>query len=523
MATALRAVHRANAEVNPENTIQVIEFSRFSDALSIRTIRCMVPRNRVMTRDGTPLILLSEPRAFGPRTVSHMNERLCTAPAPASVPAREASSAPDRAPITRGPGRNHRWKVLGVGVAANVSFAAAMGGIPATAVQMRSAYALANGDLGIVLGMIGLGIAISELPWGLLTDRWGDRRVLLVGLMVTAAALVALGVWGVPTPNFVPSMPMLAAGMLTIGVLGGSVNGSSGRAVMRWFHDSERGLAMSVRQCAVPLGGGIGALLLPGAAVHFGFGAVFFGLGAACIAAAVMAWGWLVEPPEEPHETTSTAARAANAAGGRPVASYSPLRDARLLSTALGMAVLAMPQIAVVTFGTVFLHDFAHVGVVTISLTLGAVQAGAAITRVWSGRYTDKRRNRPAYLRTCTIVVGGVFALLALLVAALAHRPEWLAHGTPWMIALLIAGGVVASAWHGIAFTELATLAGASRAGTALGIGNTGVFLTMFLTPLTIPWVLSVGGWGLVWAGGLLCAALAWPLFVWSHRERPHA
>jgi hypothetical protein len=155
--------------------------------------------------------------------------------------------------------------------------------------------------------------------------------------------------------------------------------------------------------------------------------------------------------------------------------------------------------VAVLTFGTVFLHDFAHVSVAAISFTLGAVQTGAAITRVWSGRYTDKRRNRPAYLRVCTMIVGAVFALLALLVAALAHHPEWLAHGTPWMIALLIAGGIVASAWHGVAFT------------------------TMFLTPLTIPLLLSIGGWGLVWTGGLLCAALAWPLFVWSHRDRTSA
>ncbi|VVD67098.1 putative MFS-type transporter [Pandoraea iniqua] len=444
---------------------------------------------------------------------------LTPGPAPTVLPAADAALCRGG---TRALGREHRWKVLGVGVAANASFAAALGGLPATAVQMRSDYALANGDLGLVLGLIGLGIAVSELPWGMLTDRWGDRRVLLVGLMVTAAALFAMGIWVVPTPRHVPPMPLLAAGMLAIGILGGSVNGSSGRAVMRWFHDGERGLAMSVRQCAVPLGGGIGAMLLPGAALHFGFAVVYIGLAVACVAATYMAWLWLLEPPEEAHEAAD-AARVApvrtGAAASAPV-QYSPLRDARLLSTALGMAVLAMPQIAVLTFGTVFLHDFAHVSVLTISLTLGAVQTGAALTRVWSGRYTDKRRNRPQYLRVCTVTVGVVFALLAALVAALTLRPDWLAHDTPWLIALLIVGGMVASAWHGVAFTELATLAGASRAGTALGIGNTGVFMTMFVTPLSIPFLLSIGGWALVWSGGLLCAALAWPLFVWSHRAR---
>ncbi|GFZ66949.1 MULTISPECIES: hypothetical protein [Pseudomonas] len=59
----------------------------------------------------------------------------------------------------------HRWKVLGVGVAANASFSSVVGGLPATAVYMRATYQLDNSELGLVLGVLGLGIAISEIPW----------------------------------------------------------------------------------------------------------------------------------------------------------------------------------------------------------------------------------------------------------------------------------------------------------------------------------------------------------------------
>src|SRR6201996_5875155 len=92
----------------------------------------------------------------------------------------------------------HKWKVLGVGFAANASFSAAFSGIPTTAVFLRSGYHLGNDGLGLVLGMLGLGIAVSELPWGLLTDRWGDRRVLLLGLASTGAALAVMAAWAVP-------------------------------------------------------------------------------------------------------------------------------------------------------------------------------------------------------------------------------------------------------------------------------------------------------------------------------------
>src|SRR5262249_10566986 len=141
-------------------------------------------------------------------------------------------------------GSRHRWKVLGVGFAANASFAAAFSGIPTTAVFIRSGYHVGNSGLGLVLGMLGLGIALSELPWGLLTDRWGDRKVLLLGLGATAAALAALAVFVVPRPAYVPGLAPLALGLLLVGLLGGSVNGSSGRAVMAWFKEGERGLAM---------------------------------------------------------------------------------------------------------------------------------------------------------------------------------------------------------------------------------------------------------------------------------------
>jgi MFS family permease len=404
-------------------------------------------------------------------------------------------------------GIGHRWKVLGVGFAANASFAAAISGIPATAVFLRRDYHLVNAGLGLVLGMIGLGIALSEVPWGLLTDRWGDRRVLLLGLVSTGAALAVIAAFAAPRGADVPAVATLAGGLLAVGMLGGSVNGSSGRAVMAWFAEGERGLAMSIRQTALPAGGGLGALMLPALAAHLGFAIVFGVLALLCGAAAALTWHWLHEPP------LSLAQRAAATSTDGARHAVSPLRDVSVWRVVLGIGALCVPQTSVIVFSAVFLHDFAHASLVTTSATLVAMQAGAAVARVWSGGWTDRRGNRRAYLRACSLTTAALFALIAIVVVLMTGAGPRGEAQRAVLAGMLAVAGLCASAWHGVAFTELATLAGTRRAGTALAMGNTGAFTTLFVTPLTIPLLLSAGSWPAVWAAASACALVALPVF----------
>ncbi|MFA6153390.1 MFS transporter [Mesorhizobium sp.] len=404
---------------------------------------------------------------------------------------------------------NHRWKVLGIGVAANASFSATFAGIPAAAVFLRSSYHLTNGNLGLVLGLLGLGVALSELPWGLLTDRWGDRGVLLTGLGATAAWLALMALFIVPSTIYVPSVAMLAACLLVTGLLGGSVNGSSGRAIMAWFREGERGFAMSIRQTAVPLGGGIGALVLPSLASVHGFAAVFALLAASNTVSALFAWRWLHQPPEIDLGMNSAGGRAMAKPGGP-----APLRNVEVWRIATAIGLLCFPQVAVLTFASVFLHDFAGMGTLAISASLAAVQTGAMVMRVWSGRFTDRHGNRRGFLRLCSMTSAVGFAALGLLVLAATAMPGSHAALIPAIAALLVVAGISVSAWHGVAYTELATLAGANRAGTALGLANSFVFIAFFVVPTAIPALLLLWSWPGVWLVGAVCALIAWPILL---------
>jgi sugar phosphate permease len=403
-------------------------------------------------------------------------------------------------------GPSHRWRVLGIGVAANAAVAAVFGGLPATAVFIRNEYQLDNATFGWVVGAMGLGIAVSELPWGLVTDWLSDRKVLLSGLCLTGVVLALMALFVSPTAGYVPAAVLLGFGLLLMGGIGGSVNGSSGRAVMAWFQEGERGFAMSVRQTSVPAGGAIGALILPTTAEYLGFQAVYGILAAFCFIIAAFTWAWLHEPPSGMAVRSNQAAPTQQPARG-------PLSNGQIWRTVCGLGALCVPQVVAVTFAAVFLNDVGHLSTIAISASIVAFQIGAVFTRVWSGYFTDRHKNRRRFLKTCAVVTAAIFGSLGLLVGLASVAPAYASPVIVVAVLLMIVGGTAASTWHGIAYTELATIAGMKHVGAALGLGNTFAFGTYFLVPLAIPFILKVGAWQGVWFAAAAAALLASVLF----------
>src|SRR4051794_23049304 len=155
------------------------------------------------------------------------------------------------APPREGPDRvvssRYRWVILGVGAAGAGAFSALRMGLPALGPALRSAYGLSLPQVGLAFTAVAIGVMVTLVPWGMLTDRVGERPVMTVGLAGTALALAATA--------YASGYAMLLAGLLVAGMLGSSSTGASGRAVMGWFARTERGLALGIRQMALPLGG----------------------------------------------------------------------------------------------------------------------------------------------------------------------------------------------------------------------------------------------------------------------------
>lgn len=65
-------------------------------------------------------------------------------------------------------------------------------------------------------------------------------------------------------------------------------------------------------------------------------------------------------------------------------------------------------------------------------------------------------------------------------------------------VVFVVLTGLFGHAWHGIDYTGVAVKAGIERAGTALGMIGTTVFITSFLTPIIIARIADGYGWSAV-------------------------
>jgi len=85
----------------------------------------------------------------------------------------------------------YRWVILGVGAAGAGAFSALRMGLPALGPALRDAYGLSLPQVGFAFTAVAVGVMLTLVPWGVLTDRIGERPVMGVGLAGCAAALVA--------------------------------------------------------------------------------------------------------------------------------------------------------------------------------------------------------------------------------------------------------------------------------------------------------------------------------------------
>lgn len=338
---------------------------------------------------------------------------------------------------------------------------------------LRDRYDLSLTEIGVVVSAEWIGLTVALLPWGFAVDRFGERWTLATGLGVCAACLVGAA--------FAPDFTTLAAMLALCGIAGASVQSGSGRAVTGWFGPEERGLALGVRQTAVPVGGAIAALALPAlggprAGFLFLSGLVLAG---AAIGALVLRSG--AEHALQPGYVDST------------------LRDRRLWISSGASALYVVAQVVLMSFVVLFLHDARGFSPGAAASVLAASQVLAAGLRIGLGRWSDLLRSRVRPLR----VVGVATAATVAVVAAATSSDGWI------LVPALVAATALSMGWNGLAFTIAAELGG-RRSGAAIGFQQTVLAAVGVAVPVAFAATVSATSWRAAFA-----VAAVFPLAGW--------
>jgi MFS family permease len=331
-------------------------------------------------------------------------------------------------------------------------------------------------QLGLILSFQLLGSVVMTSVAGILTDRFGDKAVVFWSGAVMGLALIAA--------SFVQDYTWLVGWLLLYGIGYAAVTPAGSHAIIFFFAKADRGLAMGIRQCGVPIAGVAGSLILPAIALHFDYRSALAAAGVLTLLACSVASALYREPRELQGERVSMRTMF--------VEMVRIARESRLILLTLTSMVLICAQFALMGFLTLTLvHRAGYaVGLAVALFTLSQLAAVAGrLSWGWtSDRFFGGNRALPLAV-VCLFV-----ALVAFGIASVGGAtPLWLAAG------LAIALGFTAEGWLGLSIIGFAEIGGEEHAGSALGVGLTWTLLAAFATPTLFGALAETRGFDFAW------------------------
>jgi MFS family permease len=361
-----------------------------------------------------------------------------------------------------------------------------------------SALHLEQTQLGLVLSIQMMGSVAMTSIAGLLTDRFGDKAVVFWSGAVMGLALIAA--------SLVENFTWLIAWLLVYGIGYAAVTPAGSHAIIFFFKKADRGLAMGVRQCGVPMAGVLGSLLLPAIALHLHYRGALAAAGILTLLACSVASALYREPLELQGERVSVRAMLSDM--------LDIARDSRLILLTLTSMILICAQFALMGFLMLtFVHAAGYAVPVAVSLfTLSQVAAiGGRLAWGWMSDHL--------FAGSRTLPLAVVCLLVALVAIAMAD----VGPGTPLWFATIaaIALGCTAEGWLGVSVIGFAEIGGEEHSGSALGVGLTWTLLAAMVTPALFGAIVEAHGFSVAWrwlalfeAVGVIPALLASSVIV---------
>jgi predicted MFS family arabinose efflux permease len=341
--------------------------------------------------------------------------------------------------------------------------------------ELRARYGVDYAGVGNVLGAYTFSYGLAQLASGVLTDRFGSRRLLLLGLGLATggSALFALAA----------TYPLAVAARLILGVAGGFLYTPTITYTFAAFDPALRGRAMGIAESGVGAGQVVAIVGTPLLFAAFGLTPAFLAFPVVAVGLAFFVWGL----PE---------VDAARRSPGEGVRALARERDFWVLL--VGFALVGMlAQISVLSWMPTYLRQVHGYGVVAAGLSGAIVVGGLMVFSPVFGVLADRLASRrPVMLLGCGL------ALLGWLTLLFTDRP-WVAIAAAALVSASMAATIPMQVVYA---SERFARVGA---GTAIGLVNTGSQLAASLGAPLYGAMLDRGlGFEAIWALAATLGAL---------------
>ncbi|SFT07288.1 MFS transporter [Halostagnicola kamekurae] len=341
----------------------------------------------------------------------------------------------------------------------------------------RDEFGLTGTTVGFAVTMLTLGYAVFLLPFGAITDRYGERRILTAGLIGLAGGSLLV--------SFAGSYMMLLAGVFVLGSLYGTAMPGTNKAIFGNISVDRQNLATGIKQVGVTAGSGLSAVLLTNVA-EIAFWEVGFYLAAAIALGVAIVFAISYTPSNEDRTTEFPSFRV--------LFRNRPYRSLCIAGWFLGAALFTT-----VGYTIIYLNESLGLSVVVSGLVLAGLQVSGSVGRIVTGWLSDTLPGEPRRR------IGKILAVQAVgstvLFGGVAFVEQRLA-----AIVVFVALGFFILGFTGVYYSCLATLVPNTKMGGATAGGQLALTSGALLAPPTFGFIAERFGYRMSW---LLLAGLS--------------
>ncbi|CAM5180100.1 putative MFS-type transporter [Castellaniella defragrans] len=357
-----------------------------------------------------------------------------------------------------------RWAILVVATLTQLAAALASQGVGVWTPLAQQTLQVSNGEIGLLAALLNCVPIAGLVAVGPLLDRYGDKLPILMGMALLCLSMVFLGA--------ASSYDALALTMLVMGLGYTPIQPGGSKAVYHWFPAKERGLAMGIRQAALPLGGACAAAFFPYMITRSGW------MTAMLVAAGIIAFVALV------HMAFFRNAPGVRLAAASRLKLSSLFRFSQFRKIAAVGAAMVGVQATIAVFWAVFAHQHFGLGLSTAAWQLFAAQLSGAAGRILLSAISDHLHDgRRRMVLTCSLVTLVALSLAISLPA-----------DTNIRVILICSAviGVFSFGWYGPWVVWLSECAGSTHVGQVLGAAMSVNQVAIALTPLMFGFFLDL-------------------------------